>query len=271
MDNIGNHLNRIVNEARYALFDQGELAQLTYGSFDIAARSVQESEQEDISISFPIGYRADKTTIESTRTYKKEQLLRKYQHLAFHQLSVNGIVQLITTVEAALSDVIRAVILKYPQKLGGKRVLPVKNILEASTIGELHLRATDGFLNELSYKSPADFASSVGQVLQINLLECAAFHKYIEVKATRDIYIHNRGVANEIYIRKSGTHARVKEGMALPVNTQYFLESYESCLQVTEWLEKELHEHWHSSEFEEKEKKQMEMKLQENKESNESV
>ncbi len=49
-------------------------------------------------------------------------------------------------------------------------------------------------------------------------------------------------MANEIYMRKADSHARVKAGMLLPVDTQYFLESYESCLQFTEWLEKELHE-----------------------------
>jgi hypothetical protein len=38
--------------------------------------------------------------------------------------------------------------------------------------------------------------------------------------------------------------------MALPVDIPYFLESYEACLQLTEWLESELDQHWHSSERE---------------------
>ena len=262
MDNLGNHLYRIGDNAKFALFDQGELAQLTYGALNAAATSTQNTDQEEIQVSFPVGYRADKTTIESTRTYKKEELLQRYQHLAYHQLSVNGIVQLITIVEAALSDIIRAVIMKYPKKLGGKRTLPIKSILEASSIQEVHMKATDGFVNELSYKSPADFAASVQIILPINLLECPAFHKYIEVKATRDIFIHNRGVANEVYIRKAGTHARVNERMVLPADIQYFLESYEACIQVIEWLEQELHQHWHSSDLEEKEQRQIEMKLE---------
>lgn len=49
--------------------------------------------------------------------------------------------------------------------------------------------------------------------------------------------------------------------MFLPVDIQYLLESYESCLQVMEWLEKELHERWHSSEFEHSQNKQIEMPL----------
>jgi len=258
-----NQLYKIVGEARRALFDQGELAQLTYGAFDIAARGMQASAQNEISVTFPIGYRADKTAIESTRNYKKEELLGRYQYLAFHQLSVNGIVQLVTILEAMLGDVMRAVIMKYPQKLGNKRNIPMTTILEAVSIEEIHLRATDSFLNELAYKSPEEFSESAKTILSINLLECPAFHKYIEVKATRDIYIHNRGIANGIYLRKSASHARVKSGMKLPVDIQYFLESYESCIQMTEWLEVKLHENWHSSELDEYKQRQIEMPLSE--------
>ena len=248
--NLGNLLNQIVRDARHAMFDQGELAQLTYGAFDIAVRGMQEMRQEEIEISFPIGYRADRTPVSSTKTYRKDQLLSKYQYLAFHQLSVNALVQLVTLVETMLGDTVRAVVLRYPQKLGSKRSLPIQVVIESMTLEEVHLRATDALLNELAYKSPAEFAESVQPLLSINLLECPAFHRYIEIKATRDVYIHNRGIANDVYERKSGSHARVKAGMHLPVEIQYFLESYEHCLQIADWLEEELHNHWHSSEFE---------------------
>lgn len=254
-DNLGNQLNLIINDAKHALFDQGEHAQLTYGAFDIAARGMQASKQEEIDVTFPVGYRPDKKAIESTRTYRKEQLLGRYQFLAFHQLSVNGLVQLVTIVESMLSDIVRAIVIRYLQKLGSKRTLPLRMVLEATSLEEIHLRATDALLNELSYKSPAEFADSMQSILSINLLECPAFHKYVEVKATRDIFIHNRGIANDVYIRKAGSHARVNSGTTLPADIQYFLESYESCLQMAEWLEKELHQHWHSYEFEDRQNK----------------
>lgn len=193
--------------------------------------------------------------MEGTRKCKKEELVARYQFLAFHQLAVNSLVQMVTIVEAMLGDVIRAVIMRYPQKLGTKRTVSLQAVLEASSIEEIHLRAVDILLHELSYKSPVEFAESAKGILPVNLLEeCPAFHKYVEIKASRDIYIHNRGKANDIYLRKAGTHARVQAGMELPANIQYFLESYEACLQMVEWLEKELHAHWHSSEFEERQK-----------------
>lgn len=260
--NLGNALNRIVRQARHAMFDQGELAQLTYGAFDIAAKTLHDLDLQDIEVTFPVGYKPDRTPIQSTRTYRKDQLLTKYQYLAFHQLTVNALIHLVTLVETMLSDVVRLVVARYPQKLGGKRNLPIQAVLESTSLEEVHLRATDALLNELAYKSPADFAEAIQPLLSINLLECPAFHKYVEVKATRDIFVHNSGIANDVYIRKSGSHARAKAGTSLPADVTYFLESYETCLQVADWLELELHNHWHSSEYEDRKRPQMEMPLE---------
>lgn len=248
--NIGDLLYQMGSLAKAALFDQGELAQLTYGAFDVVANNVSSSTSDVIEISFPVGYRADRTSILSTRKYGKDQLLGRYQHLAFQQLPINGIVQLVTIIEAFLSDVVRVVVTRYPQKLGSKRTVPLQSVLEAKTLEEIHLRATDALLYDLSYKSPSEFAEQVQSLLSLNLLECPAFHRYVEVKATRDIYIHNRGAANDVYVRKAGSHARVQAGNVLPIDIPYFLESYECCLLLAEWLESELHERWHSSELE---------------------
>lgn len=247
---LGNMLYRLITNARLALFNQGELAQLTYGAFDVVASNVQADEAEQLEISFPVGYRPDKTSILSTRKYTKSELLGRYQFLAFHQMPVNGLAQLVTIVEALLGDVLRTVVVRYPHKLGAKRALPLQSVLEAQSLEEVHLKATDSLLNELSYKSPAEFADALEVLLSVNLLECPAFHKYVELKATRDIHVHNRGVANDTYLKKAGSHARAARGMFLPVDIPYFLESYEASLQLTEWLESELDQHWHSSERE---------------------
>lgn len=247
---IGNTLYQLTRDAKFQLFNQGEQAQLIYGAFDVVANNVQNSPDEQISVQVPIGYKPDKTTMLSTRTYAKQELLSRYQFLAFQQLPANGVVQLVTIIEAMFGDVVRSIVLKFPQKLGAKRSITMQAVLESKSIEEVHIRASDALLNELAYKSPQEFAEALNALLSINLLECPAFHKYMELKATRDIYIHNRGVANEIYLRKAGTHARVTAQQPLPVNIQYFLESYEHCLQLTEWLQARLHDLWHSSELE---------------------
>ena len=248
--NIGDQLNKILADAKGALFRQSELAQLTYGAFDIAATTLQNSEESEITVTYPLGWRPDRQAIQGTWTYKKEDLLRQYGYLAFHQLAVNGLFQLVAITEASLGDVVRALVMKFPLKLGNKRTMPLQSVLASTSIEEIHLRAADQFLNELAYKSPMEFAEALEAMISLNLLECPAYHRYMEIKASRDIFIHNRGIANETYTRKAGSHSRVVSGAALPADIQYFLESYEACLQLNEWLELELHNKWHSARFE---------------------
>lgn len=261
--NLGNLLYRIVTVARNALFEQGELAELTYGAFDIAAKTLQASMEETVNVTYPVGYQPDRSTISSTRSYAKNELIQRYQFLAFHQLSVNSLVHLVTIVETMLGDVIRAVVVRYPQKLGNKRTISIQSVLESTSVQEIHLRATELLLNELSYKSPTDFAEQFQNLTSVNLFECPAFHRYIEMKACRDVFVHNRGIANETYCRKAGTHARATQGNRIHVDVQYFLESYEHCLQISDWLERQLHEHWHSSEYEERRSPQIQLPLNE--------
>ena len=203
----------------------------------------------------------DKTAIPGERTYTRSDLLTQYQLLAVRQLSINGLSQLVSVVEAMLEDVIRFVVVRHPKKLGSKKQISLQAILEAATLEEIHSRAVDALLNELAYEAPSEFAKAFESLIGVKLLECPAFHRYIELKASRDVFIHNRGIANAIYKRKSGSHARVNVGANMPCDTSYFLESYEACLQLSEWLESELHEIWPSTELEQRKTAQFELQL----------
>jgi hypothetical protein len=246
---FGDRLFAIVSAQRNLLFIQGELAELTYQAFTQYSGWIAAGEAETIDISFPIGYLADKTTINNTRTFEKDELVSRYQHLGLTQLPINAIYQLITTIESLLGAIIREVLNEFPSKIPSKRKVDAEIILSSDSIDALKNRIIDSILNELNYKSPREFAVEFNHLIGINLLEKPVFHRYIEFKATRDIYIHNSGVANEIYLAKAETLARVRNGEHLPVTIQYFLESYEYSLQLTEVLEQELHKIWPSQDF----------------------
>lgn len=247
---IGNELNRVIQDALSLTFAQGELAQLSHSSFDQTATIIHQSYELNIEFEYPIGYKPTKEPMIGKRTYKKDELIERYAFLAHTQIPTNGIYQLVIIVEAMLADLIRKIVLKYLEKLGFKRQITLKDVLESNSLQELHLVATDSLLNDLGYKSPKDFAEAAEEILSINFLECAAYHKYVEMKATRDVLIHNQGIANNTYIKKTESHARVRVGEAVPIDQIYFLEVYEACLTFIEWLEERLHEKWHSGEYE---------------------
>lgn len=249
--NTGNELNRVCAYSKSLLFAQGELAQLSVIAFNLTATRVRDNPEQEIKLDVPVGYTQSRHPLLSSRNYKKDELLQRYTFLSTHQMAINGIYQMVIVIEAMLEDLVRIVLLKYPEKIGAKKMIGIREVLAADSIETLHLHATNSLLNELSYKSPAAFADSLEQLLSLNLEKCPAFHKYVEMRATRDIHVHNRGVANEVYIAKAGSHARVDAGALLPVETFYFLESYEVCLKLVEWVEKKLHDKWPSTEFEE--------------------
>ena len=246
---LGNQVNRTLQAAIHTLFSQGEMAQLTHGAFDEVSERIHQSDTEEFVVEFPVGYRGDHVPISTKRTYKKEELLERYRFLAHQQLPVNGIFQLVSAIEIMFTLLIKQIVLAFPEKINSKRKIDYKEILTSKNIDELHSRIVDSFVLDLSYQSPKEFASSVKDVISVNLLECPDFHKYVEVKATRDILIHNEGIVNKTYLFKSDSHARASVGELIPLSQPYFLMSYESCLKLIEWLQEEFNNIWPSSEY----------------------
>lgn len=249
MLDIGNQLYRRTQMAKNALFLQGELAQLTYLSYEETVKRITDDPKEEIELSYPVGYRPDKSVIPGQKIYKKDELIERYIYLGENQLPINFIYQLVTILETTLGDLLRLVLKKYPSKIGSKRTIKSSVVLSANSIEEIHEQTVNSVLNEMAYKSPKDYSEDFNSLTSVNLMECPSYHRYIETKATRDIYIHNNGYANDIYTAKAGTHSRVKSGEYLPLNNMYFLESFEATLQIIEWLQKALNEIWHSSEY----------------------
>ena len=244
---FGDKLIGIIGVCRNQLFLQGEIAQLTYISFEQTVIWIDSQQQETISFSYPIGYYPDKAPMMSEpKNYSKEELKKRYAFLGFNKLPIDGIYKLVTIIESMLNDILRTVLMEFPKKIPNKRKLDIDHILACDSLDQIKLSIVDTILNEFAYKSPREYAEEFCSFTGVKLLENPVFHNYIELKATRDIHIHNKGIANDIYLTKAGVLARVKSGQYLPVTLQYFLEMYEQCLQLTDVLEEALDTIWPS-------------------------
>lgn len=250
MENIGDKLYTIVDYTRGELFTQGRMAQLTYQAFDWYVDKIQNSDEDEIKVSYPIGYKPSKEAMIGETVFTKDEIKQEYQFLGHTQLPINGIYKLVTLIETMLIEILKTVVLKFPKKLGSKKQIDISTVFSSDSILEIQLNVINKLLNELAYKSPEEFVKEFENITSINLFETSASHRYKEIKATRDIYIHNMGVVNEIYIKKADSHARAKIGQNLPIDIQYFLESYEYCLQLCEFLEVKLNEIWPSQKYE---------------------
>lgn len=247
METFGDKLIEIINSSRNQLFLQGEMAQLTYISFEQMTTWVDNQKEDTIPISYPIGYNPDKTTMMSQpHNYSKDDLKERYAFLGLNKLPIDAIYQLVTITETMLNDLLRAILIEFPKKIPNKRKLDIDQVLACDNLDQIKLAIVDTILNEFAYKSPKEYADEFSFYTGVKLLENPVFHQYIELKATRDIHIHSKGIANEIYLNKAGVLARVKSGRYLPVTIQYFLEMYEQCLQLTDVLERALNDIWPS-------------------------
>lgn len=247
MDDFGDRLYKKVYFSKGAIYLQGEFLQLSYQAFGRYLEYIEGSSELSIPVRYPVGMRNDSTPILSTYEISKDDLYKKYNYLSEAQLPINGIYQLVTIIENLLVDILREVLLQFPNKISSKKKFDYEIFITSNSLDEIKSTIINSIINELTYKSPKDFAEDFKNYIGLDLTKAIAFDNYIEIKATRDIHIHNQGVANDIYRSKAGTFARVNPGKNLPVDKKYFLQSYEWCIQLIGFIEKGINDIWPSS------------------------
>ena len=149
----------------------------------------------------------------------------------------NSINSGVSILEKFLEEIIKTVLIKYPGKLSvdidGKnkkeneeRKIDIKDIINAKSLEEIFLSIINQKLFKLFYASPADYFKYLSDTIQINLNNDLIL-TYIEIKATRDLVIHNKGKVNAIYIQKAGTKARVTDTKQnIPFSGDYYIKSF---------------------------------------------
>jgi hypothetical protein len=69
--------------------------------------------------------------------------------------------------------------------------------------------------------APDEYMSKTKEVLSIEI-DDEIINDYIEIKASRDIIIHNLGEINRLYVDKAGKKARGAVGDELVIDNKYF-------------------------------------------------
>ncbi|GHT95849.1 hypothetical protein AGMMS49545_19500 [Betaproteobacteria bacterium] len=158
---------------------------------------------------------------EKTTTRRKKHL-RPLLSAAVERMQVEYALQsVIGETEAFLAFVLRAVLTKYPTKLvpGGKK-LDISVVLDSASKDEIIDRLVDDKVASTLYGSPAEYLEALGQVVSTSIPSSVA-GPFAEVKATRDIVIHAKGIANGTYVKKARKYARVEPGVLIPVDHAY--------------------------------------------------
>jgi len=146
--------------------------------------------------------------------------------------------------EAFLSSVVRMILIEYPHRLSASvgdivavKSVPLQLLLDSPSRDDAICRLADSHLFGVFLAGPREYMSYV-----CDLTGCQAspalIDKYCEVKATRDVVVHNGGIVNQVYVKKAGKLARALVGESLVVDSEYFEASLATLNQISQLVRK---------------------------------
>jgi hypothetical protein len=143
--------------------------------------------------------------------------------------------QAVSHFEAFFFDLLGILLQFNPQALSQKRQVTVGEVLDASDYKNLLETLIGREVIELQYKAPSEWFAFLRKIINLGLPD-GDVARLAELKATRDLHLHNRGVVNDIYLRKSGPLARGALGSVLPVSRPYVYDGVDFLKRLTDRL-----------------------------------
>jgi hypothetical protein len=158
-------------------------------------------------------------------------LLSKAQGYVAEQLTEATFQQFLAIFEGFFLDLLRLWLLAHPQSLFGKKV-DFKAVLEAADKDTITLQVVNKELNELLYDRPAGWFVYLKDRAKLGCPASDEIDRIVEAKASRDVLIHNRGIANKIYESKAGKLVRYRDGQRIEIPKRYHRETWELVRKV---------------------------------------
>lgn len=166
----------------------------------------------------------------NTEAFRTDLEIKEILHnLVEKELYENLLVTNISKFESYIFQTLKEVIEVYPEKLSINiaGISPVKNVpIEIVMSSESHADIISYLIKEklvaISYAKPIEYLKFLEQALSVKLEDNECFTDYVEMKATRDLIVHNSGIINDVYLSKVGTKARDVIGSRIKVNREYF-------------------------------------------------
>jgi hypothetical protein len=161
----------------------------------------------------------------------EEVLLGRAQLYVTDYLICSTFQQFVSLFEDYFFGLLRQWLGAYPGSLSKKQV-EVGAVLKAPDKAAIILTVVDKELNDLKYERVADWFAYLDRLANLGCPTPAEIEKLAEIKASRDILVHNNGVVNAIYVSKAGKCARYRDGEKLEIPEQYHRESWETIKKV---------------------------------------
>lgn len=139
--------------------------------------------------------------------------------------------QFVSLFEDFFFDLLRLWLTAHPSSLARKQ-LELGTVLKAPDKDAIVLTVVDKELNELKYDRLAEWFVSLDKLVKLGCPTPDEIEQLAEIKASRDILVHGKGIANSTYLAKAANRARYNDGEQLEIPEPYHRETWEMIRKV---------------------------------------
>lgn len=209
---------------------------------DAAAEFKGEVVDEDEDIRFRVPGKKGRVGVARRN---RTELSALFGRFANQELYENLLVSSVSRFEFYLSDVVGEFLRHLPKKLAigpkggdsGKQV-PIQMLVDAAHLDDLRDDVIDLRLQAIFHAEPKEYCAYFNAVSELGI-SLDDFGQFFEIKATRDLIVHNSLLVNDLYIKKAGDHSRGEIGDKLKVRRDYFENALSAMKTLSSSIERE--------------------------------
>jgi hypothetical protein len=194
---------------------------------------------EDIKLSVPGKH--GQPAIARRNATELSSLLKRF---ANEELFANLLVTAVSRFEFYLADVLGLFLRRAPEKLlrgprGGDsgKPVPLQLVIDAENLEELYEELIEQRIQAIFYAEPKEYCTYFNAISELEIPE-ESFGQFFEIKATRDLIVHNSLMVNDLYKKKAGASSRGEVGDRLKVKKDYFEASLSAMKKLSGTIEK---------------------------------
>ena len=159
------------------------------------------------------------------------ELAAKARGYVAEQLAEATFQQFISIFENYFFDLLRLWLTAHPLGLG-KKMVDLKTILEQPDKDAIIGLVVKKELNEVLYDRPTGWFAYLEDKVKLGCPKTSEIERFAEAKASRDVFVHNKGIATKIYESKAGDLARFRDGERIGVPDHYHRETWELICKI---------------------------------------
>jgi hypothetical protein len=167
---------------------------------------------------------------ETRTTITELDLPRVAQTAANDYLPAATLQQFASLAETFLTELMRLWVTSHPTHLKGE--VPVQLIVAAPDKAAILRPLIDQYVLGMGYKSPREWFKQLSSIVSLNHPSEAEIDQFAEFKATRDVFVHNRGIVTAIYTAKAGSLTRAPVGAPLDLPDAYLHAAWRLCSKI---------------------------------------